>query len=263
MQNPDLLRISETVSRLFSRAETMLPPETGMKIECAMDKPFETDEGKAALTGLLLYFVRCGLNGERLFPTTEEAVVYAACGTERHLSDADLTAAIEAGVESAYRDLPVSPASAIHIQQVPGAALHLTVQPRTGVASFARESTTGSSDTRALSAWIANQLRAQKDILSFPVFLGVGLSTTAEAAEQLADAALLRYIDVPNPDRELEALEGKILAESRHLGFGPNSLPGKQAVLAVCVNADTPLADAQFCAVKTAPALLRRAEAKL
>ena len=106
MQNPDLLRISETVSRLFLRAETMLPPETGMKIECAMDKPFESEEGRAALTDLLLYFVRCGLNGERLFPTTEEAVVYAACGMDRPLSAADLTAAIETGITAAYRDLP-------------------------------------------------------------------------------------------------------------------------------------------------------------
>lgn len=263
MQNPDLLRISGTVSRLFSRAETMLPPETGMKIECAMDKPFETDEGRAALTNLLLYFVRCGLNGERLFPTTDEAVVYAACGTERQLSAADLTAAIEAGIADAYRDLPFSPVSVIHIRRIPGAALHLMVQPRTGVASFAREYTTGASDPRVLSAWIADRLREQKGILSFPAVLGVGLSADADTAEALADAALLRYIDVPNPDRELEALEGKILAESRHLGFGPNSLPGKQAVLAVFVNADTPLADAQFCAVKAAPALLRRAEAKL
>ena len=263
MQNPDLLHISETVSRLFSRAETMLPPETGMKIECAMDRPFETAEGKAALTDLLLYFVRCGLNGERLFPTTEEAVVYAACGTERHLSDADLTAAIDAGITAAYRDLPFSPTPAVHITAVPGNHLHLMVQPRTGVASFVRESPIGSSDTRALSAWIANQLCTKKDILSFPVLLGVGLSTDADVAGQLADAALLHYIDVPNPDRDLEALEGKILAESCHLGFGPNSLPGKQAVLAVCVNADTPLADAQFCAVKAAPALLRRAEARL
>lgn len=261
MQNPDLLRISETVSRLFSRAETMLPPETGMKIECAMDKPFETDEGKAALTDLLLYFVRCGLNGERLFPITEEAVVYAACGTERTLSAADLTAAIEAGIADAYRNLPFSPTPAVHITEVPGSGLHLTVQPRTGV--FAFERTTDSSDPRTLAAWIADRLREQKGILSFPVFLGVGLSDTAEAAERLADSALLRYIDVPNPDRELEALEGKILAETRHLGFGPNSLPGKQAVLAVCVNADAALANTRFCAVKAAPALLRRAEANL
>ena len=263
MQNPDLLRISETVSRLFLRAETMLPPETGMKIECAMDKPFESEEGRAALTDLLLYFVRCGLNGERLFPTTEEAVVYAACGMDRPLSEADLTAAIETGITAAYRDLPFSPIPAAHITAVPGDHLHLMVQPRTGVGSVILHRADGAADARAHCTAITDWLQKQKDILSFPVCLGIGLADSANAAEALADAALLRYIDIPNPDRELDQLEGKILTESRHLGFGPNSLPGKQAVLAVFVNADTALAETSFCAVKAAPALLRRAEAKL
>lgn len=260
MQALDLSHISEVVSRLFRRAETMLPPEIGMKIECAFEKPAESEAGKAALFALLEHFIHCGLSGTRLCPDTEEAVVYAVCGEDCGLSLFALAEAIKAGIKNAYCDILLQPTAAIHTSKTPGSALHLTVQPRSGIVSFAWQSPVNGIDPKMFTAWLMDMLKQQRETLSFPVFLGIGISTAADSAEALADSALLHYMDQPSPYPDCAALETRILLASHRLGFGPNGVPGRQTVLGACINADRPLDEANCCTVKIAPTLLRRAE---
>lgn len=263
MQCIDSSRISETIARLFLRAETMLPPEIGMKIECASEKPAESEAGRSVLSALLEHFIHCGMTGTRLCPNTEEAVVCAVYGKDCRFSASLLTDAIKLGIKNAYRDQPAQPVPAIHIAQGPGSALHLTVQPRSGTASFAWQSPANSIDSKVFTIWLMDLLKQQRGFLPFPVFLGIGISTAADAAKVLADTALLHYMDQTNVHPDCATLETRLLLASQHLGFGPDGLPGQQAVLGVRVNADNLFDEASCCAVKIAPALLRRAEVVL
>lgn len=260
MQTVDPSRISETVAWLFRRAETMLPPEIGMKIECASEKPAESEAGRAALSALLEHFIQCGLNKTRLCSSTEEAVVYAVCGENCYLSLPALTDAIKIGIENAYHDNLLQPTAAIHITKIPGSALHLTVQPRSGIVSFAWQSSANGIDVKMFTAWLMDLLKQQRETLSFPVFLGIGISAAAGSAEALADEALLHYMDQTSTYPDCAKLETRLLLASQHLGFGPNGVLGRQTVLGACINADRPLDEASCCTVKVAPALLRRAE---
>ena len=265
MQTVDSSYVSKTITRLFLRAETMLPPEIGMKIECASEKPAESDAGRAALSALLEHFIYCGLNGTRLCPSTEEAVVYAARGKDSDLSTTVLFDAIQRGIATAYFDLPVHPTAVIHITDIPGTKLHLTVQPRSDVVTFhwSKPSSAIGFNHSTFSAWAMEQLKNRQEILSFPVFLGIGAAINVDTAEALADQALLHYMDIPNTQSYCAKLETKLLLDSYRMGIGPNGVPGKQAVLGIHVTTDCQLNIAQHCIIKAIPALLRRAEAWL
>lgn len=263
MQTITPSRISETVARLVHRAETMLPPEIGMKIECAFEKPAESAAGKAALFALLEHFTHCGLTGTRLCPNTETVVVHAACGEACNLSEAVLSDAIRAGLNAAYCDRSPQPAFVLHLTRVPGSTLHLKVQPRSGIVSFSWSPPESGMDAKVFTGWLMQTFKQQQHTLSFPVFLGLGISTVAHTAKALADTALLQYMDQTNPSPDYAALETRILLASQHLGFGPNGAPGRQTVLGVSICADTGLDTARCCTVRVAPALLRRAEATL
>jgi len=72
-----------------------------------------------------------------------------------------------------------------------------------------------------------------------PIILGVGIGGGADIAMKLAKKALLRPLDVPNPDRKLAEMEKEILDGVNSLGVGPMGLGGKTTALAVNIEYTT------------------------
>ncbi len=68
-----------------------------------------------------------------------------------------------------------------------------------------------------------------------PVILGIGIGGGADIALKLAKKALLRPLDVPNPDPVLGELEQELLEDINKLGVGPMGLGGATTALAVHV----------------------------
>ena len=66
-----------------------------------------------------------------------------------------------------------------------------------------------------------------------PIILGIGIGGGADMALKLAKKALLRPLDVPNPDEKLADMEKEILEMVNSLGIGPMGLGGKTTALAV------------------------------
>jgi fumarate hydratase subunit alpha len=81
-----------------------------------------------------------------------------------------------------------------------------------------------------------------------PTIVGVGIGGTADQAAELAKESLLRPLDVPNDDEQLDALEGELAEALNCLGVGPMGLGGRTTVLGVrcamayCHTASLPVA---------------------
>ena len=81
-----------------------------------------------------------------------------------------------------------------------------------------------------------------------PTIVGVGIGGTADQAAELAKEALLRPLDVPNDDAQLDALERELKEALNGMGVGPMGLGGRTTVLGVrcgmafCHTASLPVA---------------------
>ncbi len=86
-----------------------------------------------------------------------------------------------------------------------------------------------------------------------PNLIGVGVGGSMETAPLLAKLAMLRPLDLPNSDPELEKTERKIESAANSLNTGPMGLGGKTTVLkvliekAACHTASLPIAVAIQC----------------
>ncbi len=70
-----------------------------------------------------------------------------------------------------------------------------------------------------------------------PTIVGVGIGGTADLACELAKKALLRPLDIPNEDAQLQALEDELHTALNRSGVGPMGLGGRTTVLGVRVSA--------------------------
>lgn len=96
-----------------------------------------------------------------------------------------------------------------------------------------------------------------------PTIVGVGIGGSADVASILAKKALLRPLNVRNPDKKLAGLEKELTVAANGLGVGPMGLGGRTTVLGVhvakaaCHTASLPVAISFQCWVA------RRASARL
>ena len=63
--------------------------------------------------------------------------------------------------------------------------------------------------------------------------LGIGVGGSFDKVAYLAKKALLRPLDVPNPDPYYAQLEQELLAAINELGIGPQGFGGRTTALAV------------------------------
>ena len=85
MREISCAEITDAVDKLCMRACTMLPPETGMLIECALDTE-ESPVAKGVLQDLCENFVYAGLNELPICQDTGMAVLFADIGQEVHIT---------------------------------------------------------------------------------------------------------------------------------------------------------------------------------
>lgn len=69
-----------------------------------------------------------------------------------------------------------------------------------------------------------------------PTIVGVGMGGGVDISIKLAKKALLRPLNTPNPNPELNKLEKELYEAANKLGIGPMGLGGKATVLGVHVD---------------------------
>ena len=181
---------------------------------------------------------------------TGMACVFLKIGQQVHITG-DLGEAVNEGVRRGYREGYLrksvvrdplrrentgdnTPAM-VYTELVPGDKVEITVAPK----GFGSENMSAvkmlrpSDGVEGVKAFVLDTVKAAGPNPCPPVVVGVGIGGTFDKAAYLAKTALLRPVDVPNPDPYYAQLEEALLEDINNLGIGPQGLGGRTTALAV------------------------------
>lgn len=123
----------------------------------------------------------------------------------------------------------------IHYEIVPEDIFHITVSPK-GFGSenkSALKMVTPSEGLEGIKRFVLGTVSEAGGNPCPPIIVGVGIGGTMEKAALMSKKALLRPLDVENPDSTLATLEAELLAEINKLGIGPAGFGGTTTALGV------------------------------
>lgn len=183
---------------------------------------------------------------------TGMAVVFADIGVDVHLTGGCLQEAVDRGVHAAYLDGQMrcsivrdplyhrentgdNTPALLHIRQVPGDTLRLTVAPKGfGSENMSRiRMFTPAATENDIVAFVTDTVRSAGANPCPPIVVGVGLGSDFEGVAILAKRALVRPLGEPHRETEYATLENRILEEINCLGIGPQGFGGRTTALAV------------------------------
>ncbi len=96
-----------------------------------------------------------------------------------------------------------------------------------------------------------------------PIVLGIGVGGSFDKVAYLAKKALLRPLDIPNPDPYYAQLEQELLAAINALGIGPQGFGGKTTCLGLAIEQMPTHVAGLPVAVNVSCHVTRRASAEL
>ena len=243
MRELDVSVIRNTVARLCIEANTKLPEDVQAAI-----RDFQTREDCCVARGVLDQIVENFTIADRenvpICQDTGMACVFLEVGQEVHFVGGNLYDAVHEGVRKGYgegylrksvvRD-PIrrgntgdnTPAM-IHTDIVPGDRVKITVGPK----GFGSENMSAikmlkpSDGLEGVKKFVLDTVEQAGPNPCPPMVVGVGIGGTFEKAAFLAKKALMRPLDVRNPDPYYAELEGELLERINALGIGPQGFGG-------------------------------------
>ena len=217
MRELDVSVVRDTVARLCMEANTMLPEDVKAAI---LD--FQQKEDWAIARGVLDQIVENFAIAEReqvpICQDTGMACVFLEVGQEVHFVGGGLYDAVHEGVRKGYgegylrKSVVADPIrrgntgdntpAMIHTDIVPGNKLKITVGPK----GFGSENMSAvkmlkpSDGLEGVKKFVLDTVEAAGPNPCPPMVVGVGIGGTFEKAAYLAKKALMRPLDVCNPD---------------------------------------------------------------
>ncbi len=248
MRELDVSVIRDAVARLCVEANTRLPEDVRAAI-----RDFQTREDWAIARGVLDQIVENYQIAHRenvpICQDTGMACVFLEVGQEVHFVGGGLYDAVNEGVRRGYtegylrksvvRD-PIrrgntgdnTPAM-IHTDIVPGDRVTITVAPK----GFGSENMSAvkmlkpSDGLDGVKQFILDTVEKAGSNPCPPMVVGVGIGGTFEKAAYLAKKALIRPMDIRNPDPYYAELETELLDRINALGIGPQGFGGMTTAL--------------------------------
>ena len=248
MRELDVSVIRDAVARLCVEANTRLPEDVRAAI-----RDFQTREDWGIARGVLDQIVENYQIAHRenvpICQDTGMACVFLEVGQEVHFVGGSLYDAVNEGVRRGYtegylrksvvRD-PIrrgntgdnTPAM-IHTDIVPGDRVTITVAPK----GFGSENMSAvkmlkpSDGLDGVKQFIQDTVEKAGSNPCPPMVVGVGIGGTFEKAAYLAKKALIRPLDVRNPDPYYAELEQELLDRINALGIGPQGFGGMTTAL--------------------------------
>ena len=251
----EIANIAENVAfNLLKQAVIYLPEDVKQALQKAYAE--ETSEtGKTQLKAILDNIEFAEKYQAPMCQDTGTIIFYVKAGTQAKdldkMEDALIRATRRATVEVPIRPNAVNPFTQknsgdntgrlipwINWEIVPGEDIEMTVLPKGG----------GSENVCVMGMLVPGQ--GIKGVKKFvvdavlkagakpcpPNILGIGIGGGSDIAMKIAKKALLRPLDVPNPDPEIARLEKEILGAVNMTGIGPMGLGGKTTVLGVNID---------------------------
>ena len=226
-------QITDTVARLCIEANTRLPRD----VQEALDKARAEEPWPLAKNTLDLLWSNLAAAKEEDLPICQDtgmACVFVELGTDVHI-DGSFEAAIHEGVRRGYTDgylrksIVADPLrrgntgdntpAAITVHLVDGDGCTITVAPK----GF------GSENMSRI------QMLKPASNPCPPIVLGIGVGGSFDKVAYLAKKALLRPLDVPNPDPYYADLEKELLTAINELGIGPQGFGGRTTCLGLAI----------------------------
>ena len=271
--------ITETVARLCVEANTRLPAD----VEAALAAARETEDWPSACEGLDLLQQNLAVAAKRQLPICQDtgmACVFVRLGGGVRI-DGDLTAAVNEGVRQGYeqgclrKSIVADPLRRVNtgdntpalltLEWTAGETLEITVAPKgAGSENMSRLAMLKPADGEAgVRRFVLETVRTAGANPCPPVIVGVGIGGSFDKAALLAKKALLRPLDVPNPDPYYAALEAQLLDEVNTLGIGPQGFGGRTTALGLSIEAAPTHVASLPVAVNMSCHATRRASARL
>ena len=248
MRELDVSVIRDTGARLCIEANTRLAEDGQAAIE-----DFRHREDWAIARGVLDQIVEnFQIAADENVPICQDtgmACVFLEVGQEVHLVGGGLYDAVNEGVRRGYREGylrksvvadPIrrgntgdtTPAM-IHTDIVPGDRVKITVGPK----GFGSENMSAvkmlkpSDGLEGVKKFVLDTVEAAGPNPCPPMVVGVGIGGTFEKAAFLAKKALMRPLDLRNPDPYYAELEAELLSKINGLGIGPQGFGGLTTAL--------------------------------
>ncbi len=272
-------RITEAVAALCIEANTHLPAD----VEAALKAARASEPWPLAQTTLGLLCDNLTAAGEAGLPICQDtgmACVFVELGTDVHI-EGDFEAAIHEGVRRGYTDgylrksIAADPLrrgntgdntpAAITVHLVNGEGCTITVAPKGfGSENMSRIAMLKPADgVEGFKQFVVDTVRQAGSNPCPPVILGVGVGGSFDKVAYLAKKALLRPLDVPNPDPYYADLEKALLEEINALGIGPQGFGGRTTCLGLAIEQMPTHVAGLPVAVNVSCHVTRRATARL
>ena len=248
MRELDVSVIRDAVARLCVEANTHLPEDVRAAI-----REFQTREDWTIAQGVLDQIVEnyqiADAENVPICQDTGMACVFLEVGQEVHFVGGGLYDAVNEGVRKGYgegylrKSVVADPIrrgntgdntpAMIHTDIVPGDRVTVTVAPK----GFGSENMSAvkmlkpSDGLEGVKKFVLGTVEKAGSNPCPPMVVGVGIGGTFEKAAYLAKKALIRPLDVRNPDPYYADLETELLDRVNALGIGPQGFGGMTTAL--------------------------------
>lgn len=243
--------ITDTVAELCVQANLRLPSD----VAAALEQARQAEPWPLAKDTLGLLQENLTIAGSRNLPICQDtgmACVFVELGTDVHI-EGDFENAIHEGVRRGYTDgylrksIVCDPLrrgntgdntpAAITVHLVNGDGCRITVAPKGfGSENMSRIAMLKPADgVEGFRNFVIDTVRQAGSNPCPPVILGVGVGGSFDKVAYLAKKALLRPLNVPNPDPYYAALEQELLEEINRLGIGPQGFGGRTTCLGIAI----------------------------
>ena len=251
MREVSVSRITDAVARMCIAANISLPRDMREGIRACR----ACEEGAIARTVLDQITENYEIAEREQVPICQDtgmACVFLELGQDVHI-DGDLDAAVQDGIRDGYArgylrcSVVADPLRRVNtgdntpgiltVHLVPGDVCRLTVLPKGfGSENMSRLAMLTPADgAEGVRRFVMDTVRAAGPNPCPPIVVGVGIGGTFDRAAALSKQALLRPLDMPNPDPYYAEMEQTLLAEINALGIGPQGFGGRTTALGLAI----------------------------
>ena len=251
MREINVSEIASVIRKLCIDANINLDRDVSEKLK----ESLRAEDSQVAKEILEQILANARLAAEEQMPMCQDtgvAVVFVELGQDVHIVGGDFIEAINEGVRQGYRDGylrksivddPVferkntgdNTPAIIHTEIVPGDSVKLTVAPKgAGSENMSEVRMMKPADgIEGVKDFVVDRVRRSGGSPCPPIVVGVGIGGNFEQSAYLSKKALLRPLNMRNPDSRWSVVEDELLARINELGIGPMGLGGRATALAV------------------------------
>lgn len=244
-------RIAETVSRLCIEANTHLPGDMKRRIQdCRECETWPV--AREILDQIVENYEIADAQNVPICQDTGMACVFLEIGQEVYVNGS-IEEAVHEGVREGYKkgylrksvvrdpldrvNTGDNTPAMIYYDMVPGDRIKITVAPKGfGSENMSRIQMLKPADgVEGFKKFVIETVKLAGSNPCPPIVLGVGVGGSFDKVAYLAKKALLRPLDVPNPDPYYADLEKELLTAINELGIGPQGFGGRTTCLGLAI----------------------------